>query len=126
MSPNPPASVHTTGPRKVYINKKPCHGETSFPVGTIIVKEVDMGDIPDRQVFAMVKRGSDFDSAGAVGWEWFELTNVDDTTETVLWHGVAPPLADGYLNLNGGCNGCHAVNPANDYVQTTGLQLSSF
>ena len=124
-SASPPVSVHTTGPRTVYVHPFPTHGEKSFPVGTIIVKEVETGDIPTRKVFAMVKRGGGFNASGAKDWEFIELTNVDDTHVQILWRGVSPPLGEGYLAGNGGCNGCHAASPSNDFVQTTGLQLSS-
>ena len=124
-SANPPASVHTTGARTVYVRPFPTHGEKAFPVGTIIVKEVEAGDIPTRKVFAMVKRGDGFNADGAKDWEFFELTNVDDMHAQILWRGVSPPLGEGYLAGNGGCNGCHAASPANDFVQTTGLQLAS-
>src|SRR5690349_12065435 len=38
------ASVHTGGPRTEYLKERPPHGSKTFPVGTIIVKEVEVGD----------------------------------------------------------------------------------
>lgn len=49
-----------------------------FAPGTLIVKEGTTGDPDTRQAFAMAKRGGDYNAGGAVGWEWFELQNVDD------------------------------------------------
>jgi hypothetical protein len=49
--------AHLAGPRTEYLNKRPPKGSTAFPVGTIIVKELEVGTLGDRKVFAMVKRG---------------------------------------------------------------------
>jgi hypothetical protein len=125
-SPNPPLSTHTMGPRTVYINAMPPAGSKTFPVGTVIVKELEEGAIGERQVFAMVKRGGGYNTKGATDWEWFELQNVDETNVKILWHGVGPPAGEMYGgDPNGGCNGCHGAARANDFVQTTGLQLDS-
>jgi hypothetical protein len=126
-SPNPPISTHTSGTRTAYINKKPPHGSKEFPVGTIIVKELSDPPLKDRQVFAMVKRGCDYNEQGAANWEWFELENVDSSNVQVKWHGVGPPAGEMYAgDPNGGCNGCHTMSAADDFVQTTGFQLSNF
>ncbi len=69
----PDGGLHS-GPLTTYINQTPAHGSTSFPVGTIIVKEQDDPALTDRQVFAMVKRGGNYNEAngmGAVNWEFF-------------------------------------------------------
>lgn len=125
-SATPPATTHTMGPRTVYINTEPKAGATSFPVGTIIVKELETGALGERTVFAMVKRGGDYNSAGARDWEWFELTNVDEEKVNIVWRGVGPPAGEKYGgDGTAGCNGCHAAAKSNDFVQTTGLSLSS-
>lgn len=120
--------VHLAGPKTDYLNKRPPPGSTEFPKGTIIVKEVDVGDIPDRQVFALVKRGCTFNSARAPGWEWFELNN--DATglhPQINWRGFGPPLGtEVYGGDPNACSDCHSNAKANDYVQSPPLQLSNF
>ena len=116
-----------TGPKRTYINKMPESGADEFPVGTIIVKEgnLDKPEYQDHQVFAMVKRGGEFNSTGADGWEWFELL-LSETGDvySVEWRGVGPPLLGGYgSDPNSGCNECHVRSRANDFVQDTFLQL---
>src|ERR1700685_380799 len=52
--------LHGLGPLRVYWNQSPPHGSTSFPVGTIIVKETEETDVTVRTVFAMVKVGGGY------------------------------------------------------------------
>jgi hypothetical protein len=127
-------SPHTSGPRREYLNQKPPHGSTSFPVGTIIVKEIGAPPASGDSVFAMVKVGCDYNSAGAENWEWYEL-QVDATgTASILWDGPVPPAGMSYSGDPTACNTCHSAAKANDYVQapspcpSTGcpLALSSF
>jgi hypothetical protein len=116
-------STHVAGKRTVYVNQLPPPGATSFPVGTIIVKHTEA----DGKLFARAKRSMTFNGKGAVGWEWFELE--DTTTPGVVkiaWRGVGPPVGEKYGgDPNAGCNLCHKVNVANDYVLTPGLMLSA-
>lgn len=118
--------IHTVGPLVSYINHRPPSGSTSFPIGTIIVKEVNAGDFTSRQIFAMVKRGDGFNSAGAVDWEWYELRNIDADNVLVVWFGNGPPSGEMYGGNPATCNDCHEGAKANDYVWTTGFQLSKF
>jgi hypothetical protein len=114
-------------PLTVYLNMAPPHGSTTFPLGTIIVKETNEADITQRQVFAMVKRGADFNASGAVDWEWFDLTNLSDGTEFVSWHGYGPlGSADTYGGNPHVCNDCHKIAVSNDYVWSSALALSTF
>jgi hypothetical protein len=113
------------GPMTTYINQKPPHGSTSFPVGTIIVKEQNDPAFTDRQIFAMVKRGGGFNLAGAANWEFYELKNVDANDVEVLW-SVVPLSSDPYASNPNVCNDCHVMAKANDFVWTAGLTLSSF
>jgi hypothetical protein len=128
-APQPPSGpdggVHV-GPLTTYINQKPPAGSTSFPVGTIIVKEPDHGALTGRQIFAMVKRGGGYDPDGAIGWEWFELRNVDASDVTILWRGLGPPAGEAYGTSVELCNDCHTGAQRNDFVWTEGLELSSF
>lgn len=122
-----PGSPHTSGPRRVYLNHKPPHGSTSFPAGTIIVKEIGAPPASQDSIFAMVKVGCDYNSDGAVGWEWVEL-NVDATTGAVgiMWSGSEPPPGQSYSGDPTACNTCHATAKGNDYVQSSALLLSNF
>jgi hypothetical protein len=92
----PIPAIHDSGKYLVFINKLPPRGTDRFPTGTIVVK------IPQGQgdVFAMAKRGGDYNTRGAQGWEWFELK----------------------AQLDGSWVISSAVG--NDYVQTTDLRLS--
>lgn len=122
-----PASTHLTGKRVVFINKKPPPGSTTFPVGTIIVKQLEENPDGEIQVFAMVKRGGGYNSKGATDWEWFELQDLDDEKVKIVWHGVGPPVGEKYAgDPNGGCNVCHGGAADNDFVHTPQLQLDSF
>jgi hypothetical protein len=118
--------IDPTLPRTAFINRRPPHGSSSFPVGTIIVKEFEGGTVTERKVFAMVKRGGDYNTAGATGWEWFELQNLDETNVDIIWRGVAPPAGESYAPGSVTCNACHGNAKGNDYVWSTALALSSF
>ncbi len=102
-------------------------GSTTFPLRTIIVKETNEADPTARQVFAVVKRGGDFNPTGAVNWEWFELKNNADGSVVVSWQGYGPP--SGSSDIYGGnpavCNNCHREAAPNDYVWSAALQLPS-
>lgn len=116
-------TVHDLGPMTVYVNRPPPAGATTFPVGTIVVKEATTGALGQRTVFAMVKRGGAFNDTGALGWEWFELVNGCDGVQ-ILWRGVGPPAGEKYGgDAASGCNACHAMGKGNDFVLTKGLRL---
>ncbi len=120
------ASPHIAGTRKVYINRVPPRGSTEFPIGTVIVKEIELGPLVDHRIFARVKRGLPYNSEGAAGWEWFELKNLPDGSVTTLWRGVGPPAGDLYGGDPTGCNTCHGAARANDSVSAIPLELSRF
>jgi hypothetical protein len=126
----PPADggVHDESvPKTVYI-KLP-EGQvvgTEFPVGTLIVKEVDGGELTTRKIFAMVKRGGGYNKAGAKNWEWFELENVDAQSVRIRWRGIGPPAGELYGGDKGGCSPCHSEAIGNDYVMSATLDLSHF
>jgi hypothetical protein len=128
--PPPDGSPHTTDLRTVYLNEAPPHGATAFPVGTIIVKtihdSVTVGDLSLDQTFAMAKRGGNYNTGGATGWEWFEL-DVTVAPPGIIWRGQQPPAGIVYSTLGAvDCNGCHAVAAANDYVRDPDIQLADF
>ncbi len=117
-------SPHIAGERTLFINRKPAHGSTQFPVGTIIVKRVNDGS----QNFAMVKRGGDYNVQGATNWEWFDLKPATDgVTQIIAWRGITPPSGEMYHGVAGGeCNTCHQSARNNDFVQSEPLLLSGF
>ena len=108
------------GPRTVYLNHAPPHGSTSWPKGTIIVKEtlVYRGN-GAVTVDVMSKRGGGFntDDGGAPGWEWMGLDLSDDGGVSINWRGAVPPPNAGYGPSQQACNGCHLQAIANDCVQ---------
>ena len=113
---------HPDGARTVFINAMPV-GASTFPVGTVIVKEIAGGDI-----HAMAKRGAGFNAEGAIGWEWFELVLADDGSPVIKWRGTEAPEGEAYGALpgsdpadtgdaiTGDCNVCHGAAADNDYV----------
>lgn len=116
--------VHTSGARTEYLQARPAAGADAFPVRTIIVKETDAEPLVDRTVFAMVKRGGDYNASGATGWEWFELKNIDEESVDIVWRGVGPPAGEKYGgDPNAGCNSCHEGARDNDFVLSTALRL---
>ena len=123
----PDGGVHPV-PEREYWNNNPPSGSAAFPIGTIIVKETEETDPTARHVFAMVKRGADFNAAGAVNWEFYELTNKTDGTVSVQWQGYGPTSAS--TDIYGGdpnvCNNCHRQAITNDYVFGAALQLANF
>jgi len=115
----------------VFLNHRPPHGATSFSVGTVIVKEIfptDAADANGAKTFAMAKRGGNYNSSGAAGWEWFELDppqSINPDMPSIVWRGVAPPAGENYGGSSGGtCNDCHSAARANDFVQSPPLQLA--
>ncbi|HZL21294.1 MAG TPA: hypothetical protein VFG23_26405 [Polyangia bacterium] len=120
-------AVHVL-PLTVYWNNPPPHGSTTFPVGTIIVKETSETDPTARKIFAMVKRGGDFDPNGAVNWEWYELYFDANGNVDANWYGVGPNggSTDPYAANPNICNACHLKAAANDDVWSSALQLSNF
>ncbi len=114
--------IHDGSTVMEYINALPPAGATSFPVGTVIVKEAT-GGTQAHEMFAMVKRGGGYNS-GAPGWEWFELENTGTDDVIIVWRGVGPPSGETYGgDPNGGCNKCH-VDCGNDAVCAKALDLT--
>jgi hypothetical protein len=116
--------AHLAGPRTEYINTPPPHGSTAFPTGTIIVKEIGAGDPANHHLFTMVKRGCDFNAAGATNWEWMELTETAGGG-TVLWRGAQPPAGESYAADGESCNTCHKSCATNDSVCSPKITLAS-
>jgi len=119
--------VHSGGPLTVYWNNSPHHGSTTFPKGTIILKESQESNSSMRTAFAMVNRGCGYNADGATNWEWWSLADNGNCTMTMLWRGPVPLMTEVYSGKPAGdCNGCHGMVVDNDYVWDTALQLSNF
>ncbi len=119
-----PAIGEIEGPRTVYASRLPAPGEAALPIGTRLVKVIGDGPIETRQVFAMAKRGGDYNAFGARGWEWFELERDARGALTIDWRGISPPDGTSYgSNIRGGaCNECHVEQgAASDAVLTPGV-----
>jgi hypothetical protein len=125
-----PVGIHGLNDMVVYWRQPPPHGATSFPVGTVILKESQDATPASRIVFAMVKRkarGAGYNSDGADGWEWFSLQDLGSCSASINWRGPSAPVLTSYSDLLvGDCNGCHGKVTSSDYVWDTALQLSSF
>jgi len=126
---DPVGPSHLTGPRWVFVNGLPDPGATEWPTGTVIVKEARNGAPEDWDIFAMAKRGGGFNTDGAHGWEWFELS-LDGDAVVIDWRGAVPPALAGYDCVStdpsapvGDCNACHSGSWQNDYVQDSVLRL---
>ena len=113
---------HAAGPRYCYINTIPANG--SYPVGTIIVKTVETGDMTDWTIHARAKRGGGVNAKGALDWEWFELRDFSSGL-AILWGAYEPPADHGYESLPGlgatatteaSCNGCHSGSTDGDSI----------
>lgn len=114
---------HPAGPRFVYVSGTPSGG--AFPVGTMIVKTVEVGDPSTWTIHARAKRGGGFNAQGAIGWEWFDLRIVTTNDVTIMWRGDKPPADHGYESLpglgatstmDGDCNSCHAAARDTDFI----------
>lgn len=124
-----------TGKLMVYLKQLPPAGAAEFPVGTMVVKTVEVGDEAAWEVHAMVKRGGTFNGRGALGWEYFDLGLDGDCTPRVHWRGERAPRDHGYKSLPGleeqdmgpdaDCNSCHATEAArdNDAILSRPLRL---
>jgi hypothetical protein len=114
-------SPHTAGMRTEYINHLPPAGATSFPLGTIIVKE-----LADGVTFSMVKVGGGYNPDGAIDWAWYELVNQPDGSVRFQWGPVAvAPQGDPYATSPVTCNQCHVGEASkNDDVQSWALNLA--
>lgn len=110
-------SVHTAGPRTIFLNQRPPKGATEFPVGTMIVKQGTF------TTFAMHKRGGTYNAKGAHGWEWLELQKNSAGQVVIVWQGLGPPAGEKYGDINVTCNDCHSAASSNDSVLALQMQL---
>ena len=124
---------HPTGPRYGYVNHPLAVGDTQYPIGTIIVKVVEVMPSPQAwDIFAMAKRGGNFNADGAKNWEFFTLALNAGGAPVILARGTDATVVDGagghgYTGANGNllrCNNCHGdpLEAKNDYVLSPVLQ----
>ncbi len=106
-------SGHTPGGRVAYVSASLPAGTRVAPRGGIIVHVTGI-DTETRRVFAMAKRGGDYNAAGARGWEWFELDDSSDPPR-IVWRGLGPPNGESYAGSTE-CNTCHSAAASDDYV----------
>lgn len=124
---NQDAAGHPMGANTLFINRDVPTGSDTFPVGTIIVREQypsDGGTTPE--LHAMAKRGASFNTMGAHGWEWFELTETSEGVALIYWRGAEPPSGESYSNgivVTSDCNGCHSMAVDNDSVMNATTRL---
>jgi hypothetical protein len=114
-----PLPGHPLGPRTGYLNMEAPPGATKYPVGTIIVKQIETNSDPDIttwDLFGMVKRGGGYNQGYAVDWEFFILHLNANGVPAISARGTAPADAavDGGTNygdpMNGQtCNVCHGA-----------------
>jgi hypothetical protein len=119
---------HPTGPSTTYLSRH-THGH-SYPAGTMLVKAFNSDPDPALwDVFAMAKRGGDFNPSGAVGWEFFRIHILSNDMPTIVSRGIfaldiGPDAGDAYQVLgsavDGLCNNCHGttLSDATDHVLT--------
>ena len=117
-----------------YLNHLPPRDADAFPVGTMLVKTVEVGKPTTWTVHAMVKRGGTFNEQGAFGWEYFDLAINGDGVPVILWRGEEPPADGGYTvapgveadgSMESDCNGCHGAERSNDHVLGDMLDLDA-
>jgi hypothetical protein len=109
---------HPEGPRYVYANQAPPPAGEPYPVGTILVHAIEQTDDPMTwELFAMAKRGSGYNAAGAVGWEFFHLEFSTRGVPVIASRGLNPTVLRTYAGVGpitqgSGCNRCHAAPDA--------------
>jgi hypothetical protein len=107
------------GKTNVYVSELPDRETQKFPVGTLLLKTMQLTDSDTPTVHAMSKRGAGFNARGTSGWEFFELRlRKSSGLPYILWRGVAPPTGEQYKLILGGesmpasegdCNSCHGT-----------------
>jgi len=139
-----PLEGHPAGARYGYVKETLAPGEKAYPVGDIIVKTIETppspspspwpSPIPEQSwdLFAMAKRGGNFNADGAKNWEFFTLSINSDGTPVILARGIdasdVPNAAGhGYTGANGNiirCNGCHGdpTMASHDFILNPELQ----
>ena len=119
-----PNTADPPGPRVAFVHGRPPSGASAYPLGAIIVKAIENSTDPTGwDLFAMAKRGGDFDPSGARGWEFFLLRlQADDRVQIVSRGSILddPTDAGAAYGSVGAifCSGCHGApgTEATDHV----------
>jgi hypothetical protein len=127
-----PLAGHPAGERTAYVKTPLPAGAPAYPVGDIIVKTVAvMPDETSWDLFAMAKRGGNYNASGARNWEYFLMKITSDGAPPVITaRGASPTDAPGssnYMDANGmsiPCNNCHGAPGADktDFVLAPPLE----
>ncbi len=124
---------HPAGARYGYLKQHAPAGSTEYPVGTMIVKTVERDGGPKAwDIFAMVKRGGNYNKSGAINWEYFTLLINEDDIPVIFSRGDNPSDAEhdggpghGYADPTGSgvtCNRCHGTGTeSTDHVLSPAL-----
>lgn len=116
-----PLDGHPTGGRHGFINKPAPKGSTTYPVGSILVKTVEFGTSKlEWEMFAMAKRGGEYNLGGAKDWEFFTLKFSTGGVPVIVTRGTNPADLEsdggapghGYADTAGTgitCNRCHGL-----------------
>jgi hypothetical protein len=120
---NDPNSADPPGSRIGFLSQHAPAGAHEYAVGTLIVKAIENTPTPDGwDLFAMAKRGGNFDYSGARGWEFFILQLAADGSVKIDSRGSTLDPTD-MGNAYGGpgvilCSGCHGAQgtEATDHV----------
>ena len=108
-----PNAIRRVYKRELYA--APEDEEFGFPIGTVIVKEVEQEGVI-TELAAMVKRGGSFNDDNQ-NWEWIML---DPSTSQIVNDADGMPMRGADL-MQGMCNSCHKLaetgsNEGQDYV----------
>jgi len=99
--------------RKVYFKDGKTRVGSSYPIGTLIVKEATDTSGKVIEVTAMAKRGNNF-NASAGNWEWFVLNT--NGTGNILKDSTGIEMRGGSTMMGGMCNSCHNAASAKDFT----------
>jgi hypothetical protein len=124
-----PNSADPPGPRVAFVSDAPDAAAHRYPLGTRIVKAIENAPDPSGwDLFAMAKRGGDFDPSGTHGWEFFLLRLDAGGGIAILSRGTVldnPSDAGAAYGSAGAifCSGCHGApgTDATDHVLSAAL-----
>jgi len=105
--------VNTSVTRKVYFKNGNSRVGSSYPIGTLVVKEATDAGGALLEVTAMVKRGNNFNTA-AGNWEWFIL-NLNGSGN-ILKDSTGSEMRGGASMMAGMCNSCHSAASSKDFT----------
>jgi len=99
--------------RKIYYKNGQSRVDSTYPIGTLIVKE-SRNDSAIVEIVAMAKRGSGFNTE-AGNWEWFLLENKGGTV-SIKKDSSGNKLRGGAAMMGGMCNNCHKAAKSKDFT----------